>query len=514
MSKRITVYTGVTMTQILVAGIDTSTQSTKIRITDAETGKLVRFGQAKHPEGTSIHPDRWWEAFLKAKEQAGGLDDVSALSVGGQQHGMVLLDKQGNIVRDALLWNDTRSAPEATQLIESLQGKSEQNTDKQSQTLEGKRNWVRAVGLSPVASFTVTKIAWVANHEPELANKVAAICLPHDWLSWRIAGYGPSSPSNHSSRDTVGLDKLFTDRSDASGTGYFDPTTNNYRRDLIKLAFGRDDVILPKVLNPNEIGAYADPEIAGKNVAGGCLIAPGGADNAMAALGLNMGIGDVSISLGTSGVAAAVCQTPIYDMTTAVAGFADCTGHWLPLACTINGSRIIDAGCKALSVDYEQFANLSAQSIPGAQGITLIPYFDGERTPDRPNSTASIYGLTLANTKPSNIARAFTEGLLCSQRDCLELIKSLGVTVKKILLIGGGAKSSAIRALAPSILGSDVTLPKTDEYVAIGAARQAAWTLSGKEYPPIWQNEIETTLSGEPNEEIYKKYLHYRNLEK
>ena len=172
-------------------------------------------------------------------------------------------------------------------------------------------------------------------------------------------------------------------------------------------------------------------------------------------------------------------------MTTAVAGFADCTGHWLPLACTINGSRIIDAGCKALSVDYEQFANLSAQSTPGAQGITLIPYFDGERTPDRPNSTASIYGLTLANTKPSNIARAFTEGLLCSQRDCLELIKSLGVTVKKILLIGGGAKSSAIRALAPSILGSDVTLPKTDEYVAIGAARQAAWTLSGREYPPI-----------------------------
>ncbi|WLT11152.1 xylulokinase [Bifidobacterium asteroides] len=502
------------MNEILVAGVDTSTQSCKVRVTDARTGRLVRFGKAPHPAGTSVDPMAWWKAFQEASAQAGGLGDVSALSVGGQQHGMVLLDRQGRVIRDALLWNDTRSAPDADDLIIRLAksetgGPNKDPDSDQGLAMQGKQAWVRAVGSSPVASLTITKVAWVSRMEPHKAKAIAAICLPHDWLSWVIAGHGPAADPE----TEPGLEDLFTDRSDASGTGYYDPAADSYRRDLLAMALPdgmAEQVILPKVLGPHQVGAKADPRIAGRDVPGGCIIAPGGGDNAMTALGLAMQVGDVSISLGTSGVAAAVSPVPAYDMSASVTGFADATGHWLPLACTINASRILDAGLAALGTDYDGLAKLAEKSSPGAEGITLIPYFDGERTPNRPDAHARLEGLTLANTTRTNLARAFVEGLLCSQRDCLELLKRLGTTVSKILLVGGGAKSPAVRAYAPGILGMDVQLPRPDEYVAIGAARQAAWTLTGEEEPPAWPVDIETTLTGAPCEQVYQQYLRWR----
>ena len=502
------------MNEILVAGVDTSTQSCKVRVTEARTGRLVRFGKAPHPAGTSVDPMAWWKAFQEASAQAGGLDDVSAISVGGQQHGMVLLDRQGRVIRDALLWNDTRSAPDADDLIIRLaksetDGPNKDPDSDQGLAMRGKQAWVRAVGSSPVASLTITKVAWVSRVEPNHARAIAAICLPHDWLSWVIAGHGPAADPGAE----PGLEDLFTDRSDASGTGYYDPAADRYRRDLLAMALPdgmAEQVILPKVLGPHQVGAKADPRIAGRDVPGGCIIAPGGGDNAMTALGLAMQVGDVSISLGTSGVAAAVSPVPAYDMSASVTGFADATGHWLPLACTINASRILDAGLAALGTDYDGLANLAEKSSPGAEGITLIPYFDGERTPNRPDAHARLEGLTLANTTRTNLARAFIEGLLCSQRDCLELLKRLGTTVSKILLVGGGAKSPAVRAYAPGILGMDVQLPRPDEYVAIGAARQAAWTLTGEEEPPAWPVDIETTLTGASCEQVYQQYLRWR----
>ena len=329
------------MSRVLVAGVDTSTQSTKVRVTDAATGEMVRFGQAKHPDGTSVNPEAWWQAFQEAAEQAGGLDDVAALAVGGQQHGMVLLDDHGRVIRDALLWNDTRSATNADVLIARL-GEAEKAADgseddlSDDPTMRGRQRWVKAVGSSLVASLTITKVAWVAANEPENAERIAAICLPHDWLSWRIAGHGPMGEDATAEELKANLDALFTDRSDASGTAYFDATANEYRRDLLAMALGRSeeetaDIVLPRVLGPTETGDVADPAIAGKDVEGGCPIGPGGGDNAMASLGLSMGVGDVSISLGTSGVAAAISPIPAYDMTASVTGFADCTGHWLPL---------------------------------------------------------------------------------------------------------------------------------------------------------------------------------------
>ena len=501
------------MDRVLVAGVDTSTQSCKVRVTDARTGQMVRFGKASHPDGTSVDPQAWWDAFRQAAQEAGGLDDVSAISVGGQQHGMILLDDTGQVIRNALLWNDTRSAPDAEELITRLGRPAKENETESDldadPIMRGRQRWVRVVGSSPVASLTITKVNWVSRNEPENANKIAAICLPHDWLSWAIAGHGPAAVKG----DDAHLADLFTDRSDASGTGYFNSATDTYRRDLLSMALPdgmAEKVILPKVLGPYQIGAKADPRIAGKNVPGGCIIAPGGGDNAMTALGLSMQVGDVSISLGTSGVAAAISPVPAYDMSASVTGFADATGHWLPLACTINASRILDAGRAALGVDYDGLADLADQSEPGAGGITLIPYFDGERTPNRPDARASINGLSLENTNRQNLARAFIEGLLCSQRDCLELLKHLGTEVRRILLVGGGAKSKAVRAYAPQILGMDVELPQLDEYVAIGAARQAAWALSCQDQPPVWPVNIEETLSGQRQDQVYRQYRNWR----
>src|SRR6187399_2660045 len=192
----------------LVAGIDSSTQSCKVVVRDADTGALVRSGRASHPDGTEVAPWYWWDALQSAIVRAGGLDDVDAVSVGGQQHGMVALDAQGEVIRHALLWNDTRSAPAALDLIEEL---------------GGPQAWADAIGSVPVASLTVTKLRWLRDAEPSNAARVAAVALPHDWLTWKLSG-------------AQGLDTLVTDRSDASGTGYWSPSSGTYRHDLVELA--------------------------------------------------------------------------------------------------------------------------------------------------------------------------------------------------------------------------------------------------------------------------------------
>ena len=469
---------------MLVAGIDTSTQSCKVQIADAATGAVVRQGKVAHPDGTETHPDAWWAAYQGAAAAAGGIDDAAAVAVGGQQHGMVCLDADGEVVRPALLWNDTRSAEAADALIREL---------------GGGEAWADACGSVLVASITVTKLRWLRDNEPENAARVAAVCLPHDWLSWRLAGHGPKSQGGDGD-----LGALLTDRSDASGTGYWCPATGSYRRDLLKLALGRDDVTLPRVLGPHEVGARTPT---------GAPIGPGAGDNAAAALGLGLTPGDVSVSLGTSGVVSAICPTPVADPSGLVNGFADATGVFLPLACTLNASRIIDAATHLLGVDYDAVSSLALSAQPGANGVTLVPYFEGERTPNKPHATASIHGLTLANTGPADLARAFVEALLCCQADGLDAMVALGVVPQRIFLIGGGAKSPAVRRLAPSVFdGHDVIVPPDGEYVARGAARQAAWVLSGADEPPTWPIDGAKTYQGQAEPIVRAQYAAVREL--
>lgn len=437
-----------------VAGVDSSTQSCKIVICDPASGKIIREGRASHPEGSEVDPQAWWEAFLEAVRAAGGLDDVRALSVGGQQHGMVCLDERGEVIRPALLWNDTRSAEAARELIlERGDGDSE----------TGARWWAQATGLVPVASFTVTKLRWLADNEPENARKIAAVCLPHDWLSWKIRG----------GFEAVGLEGLCTDRSDASGTGYMDRADAVYRREILAQALRisleeAEGIILPKICEPMEAMGCGDLAQGWGEIA----IGPGCGDNAGAALGVGLGVGQALLSLGTSGVVAVVSETPVEDPSGQVAGFADASGHWLPLACTLNASRILDAVGAMSGLSYEELDE-AALSVPDAGGLRLVPYFEGERTPNLPDATARLEGMTLKNSTRAHLARAGVEGLLAHMRFALECVRELGVPIEKVLVVGGGARSRAVQSLAAEFLGVPVEFPEAAEYVALGAARQA-----------------------------------------
>lgn len=428
----------------LVAGVDCSTQSTKVLICDSETGAVVRQGRAPHPDATEVDPAIWWDALRIASD--GLLDGVEAMAVGGQQHGMVTLDTDGEVVRPALLWNDTRSAGAAAELIDEL---------------GGPQAWAEAVGLVPVASFTITKLRWLAANEPGEAKRTERVVLPHDWLTWKLAGQG-GTPT--------------TDRGDASGTGYWSAATGEYRFDLLRRAFGRD-LAVPAVAPPQAIvGSTPD----------GIALAAGTGDNMAAALGLGAGLGDVVVSLGTSGTVFAVATTPTADPSGYVAGFADATGRFLPLVCTLNAARVLTAAADLLGVDLDRLSDLALASTPGAGGLTLLPYLDGERTPDLPDGTGRLTGLTRANARPENWARAAVEGMLLGLADGLDAVRRHGVPVRRALLIGGAALSPAVRAVASGILGVPVEVPAPGEYVALGAARQAAWVLSGAAEPPQW----------------------------
>ncbi|CAM3995039.1 xylulokinase [Tsukamurella strandjordii] len=456
----------------LVAGIDSSTQSCKVVVCDAESGEELRRGSAPHPDGTEVAPGAWWDAFLVAARAAGGLDDVAAVSVGAQQHGMVCLAGDGAVVRDALLWNDTRSAGAAAELIADLGGAD---------------RWADAVGVVPVAAITAAKLRWLADAEPAHADATDAVCLPHDWMTHRLSGDAKA---------------LVTDRSDASGTGYFSAATGEYRTDLLELAFRGRRPRLPRVLEPAESITAG----TGGPLRAGTLLGAGAGDNAGAALGLDARPGDCIVSLGTSGVVSAVTSSAPRDPSGIVAGFADATGHQLPLVCTLNGAPVLAATARMLDVDFDDFARLALAAPPGAEGLVTIPFFAGERSPNLPNATGAFHGVTARNLTPQNMARAAVEGLLCSLVYCLDAISAQGTRIERIVVVGGGGKSPAVRAIAPAVFGRDVDFLADGEYVARGAARQAAWTLTPGDRPPAWARPAARTSAAAPTPEVYERY--------
>jgi xylulokinase len=489
----------------LVAGVDSSTQSCKVVVLDADSGTLVREGRAGHPDGTEVHPDHWWRALSDAFDAAGGLADVGALSVGGQQHGMVLLDRAGNVVRPALLWNDTRSAGAAADLTGEV----------------GAEDFARRTGLLPVASFTITKVRWVRDHEPDLADRVAAVALPHDWLTWRLRGYGPET----SSPLGPDLDQLTTDRSDASGTGYWSPAAGGYDLELFKLAFGRDAreaagdagpqdagaVVLPRVLGPGEPAGAIHPDCFGSPAplpgpgAERILLGAGAGDNAAAALGLGAGPGDVVVSVGTSGTVFAVASRPVADPSGTVAGFADAGGEYLPIAVTLNAARVLSSVAGLLGVDFDEFSRLALEAEPGAGGVVLVPYFEGERTPNLPHAKASFHGLSIASSTRPNMARAAIEGMLCGLSGGLDALRALGAPADRLLLIGGAVQNPAVQAIAAQVFNLPVLIPSPGEYVARGAAVQAAWALGGNR--PDWPVAVDAAPAPDFRPEIRQNYL-------
>ncbi len=460
--------------QMLVAGVDSSTQSTKVLLCRAEDGAVLGQASAPHPDGTECDPAYWWDALGEAGQ--GLLEQASAVGVAAQQHGMIALDEAGAVIRPAMLWNDVKSAPQASELIAELGGPGE---------------WAARTGSVPTMSFTVTKLRWLAEREPSHAARTRRVLLPHDWLTWRLAGGGPGSAV-----------AAVTDRGDASGTGYFSAADGTWLPGLAERAIGHP-VSLPRVAGPAEVVGQAS---------WGAALSAGTGDNMGAALSLALREGDVAVSIGTSGTAYLVSPKPSADATGAVSGFADATGHFLPLACTVNAARVLDVTARMLGVPAQGLSDLALAAGPGAGGLVLLPYLDGERTPNRPAANGVLRGLSSRNTTPENLARAAVEAVLCSLADAIDYVHEVtGVAARRILLIGGAAQSAAIRALAPAIFGLPVTVPEPAEYVALGAARQAAWALTGSPQPPEWPAHPARAYEADPLPQVREQYAALRD---
>ncbi len=433
----------------LVIGIDSSTQSTKAELRDAETGELIATGRATHPPTqppvSEQDPASWWEALVDAVRQLGEQrKDVVAMSVAGQQHGLALVDTEGASLRPAKLWNDTTSAPNADRLVRDL----------------GAEWWSSTTGSVPVAAFTITKLAYVAEHEPDIIDKVAKVMLPHDYLTWRLSG------------------AHVTDRGDASGTGWFDGVNGSYLPSAISSALGTEaDWLdrLPTVLGPLDAAGQISGSVATElGLPSSVVIGPGTGDNMGAALGLGLGTGDVVLSLGTSGTVYAKSNQRTTDSSGAVAGFCDATGAFLPLVCTLNATKVTDTVAQWLGTDAPGLAELALAAGTSPISPVLVPYFDGERTPNRPDSNGIMVGLT-NDTSREHLARAAHDGVVCGLLEGLSALENCGGSSSgRLLVVGGGARSTAYRQRLADITGREIHIPESDETVATGAALQAA----------------------------------------
>ncbi|MDX3072013.1 xylulokinase [Streptomyces sp. MI02-7b] len=424
----------------IALGVDSSTQSTKVLAVEVETGKVLARGQARHVvsegEGRETDPEVWWRALGEALAQLGPYAaEAGAISVGGQQHGLVVLDADGKPLRPALLWNDVRSAPQAAALVEK----------------HGAAWWAERFGSVPGTSFTVTKWAWLAEHEPEAAKAAAAVRLPHDFLTERLSG------------------AAVTDRGDASGTGWWATDTEAYDEAMLA-SIGLDPALLPRVLGPGE---QAGAVLPGLPLREGALVAAGTGDNAAAALGLGLAPGQPALSLGTSGTVYTPSAARPADPTGIVAGFAGGHGGWLPLACTLNCTLAVDKVAALLSLDREAVA-------PGGSTV-LLPFLDGERTPNLPYASGLLTGLR-HDTTPGQILQAAYDGAAYALLSALDQVLAVDGAPfdAPLLLIGGGARGTAWRETVRRLSGRAVRVPVADELVALGAAAQAAALLTGE----------------------------------
>lgn len=441
----------------IVAGIDVSTQSSTVELRDAETGVLLGGGRSAHPPTfppvSEQDPLAWWaavqSALAAAVAQAGvASSDIRALSVGAQCHGLVMLDGSGQPLRAAKLWNDTTSAPQAAHMVAEL----------------GAEQWVRAVGTVPPAAFTISKLAWMAEHEPHHLDAARFIMLPHDYISWRLTG------------------RATTDRSDASGTGYYAAHEGRWRIDLLE-RFVRDDLdwapLLPAVVGPDEPAGEVLPEVAeALGLLPGAVVAAGGGDQHVGAVGLGMRAGDVTFSIGTSGVVLASSEQPVFDPTGTIDGVANATGGYLPLACTLNATKVTDWAASMLGVEVGELGSLALAADRPDRPV-LAAFLDGERTPNRPDAVGVLAGLT-SSTSRSDLARAAFEGVLLGMCGGLERLNDVGAATDGALIAtGGGARSPAYLQLLADLLGREVTVRDAPEATARGAAVQAIAVLSG-----------------------------------
>lgn len=437
------------VTETLVAGVDSSTQSTKVLIVDADTGAVVASGQAPHRvtgEGGARESDpaEWRAALASALAATGRAQEIRAISVAGQQHGLVVLGDDGEPLRPAILWNDTRPSVDADRLVAA----------------QGAQWWVDRTGSVPVAAFTVAKWAWLRRNEPAVAAATRAIRLPHDFLTEALTG----APA--------------TDRGDASGTGWWSPRTGEYEQEILALpGVDIDPGLLPPVLAPDAVAGHVTASAAERfGIPVGIPVGVGTGDNMAAALALGAAPGTPVLSLGTSGTVYVVSEAPSADISAAVAGFADATGHFLPLVCVLNSTLVVDRVAQWFGLDRDDV-------LPSGE-VSMLPYFDGERTPNLPDAAGSINGLR-HGTDPRQILQAAYDGIVGGLLSGMDAMVVAGAVVRPdapLFVVGGGAKGRTWLETAARLSGRATQTSHVAELVALGAAAQAAAVL-GNEHP-------------------------------
>jgi xylulokinase len=455
----------------LVAGVDCSTQSTKVLVVDQDDGRLVAAGAASHPvEGTGgareTDPAEWEASLAEALDKTGRAAEVTAISIGGQQHGLVVLDEAGRPLRKAPLWNDTRGAADAARLVEEFGGPYE---------------CAKRVGSVLTSSFTVAHWAWLRRTEPDIAGAVRRVMLPHDYLTYRLSG-------GH-----------FTDRSDVSGTGWWSPATESYDAGVLALpSVDLPEAYLPGVLGPEgsagEVGPAASAQFG---LARGTAVACGAGDNAAAALALSLQPGEAGVSLGTSGTVFAPGAAPSVDPTGTVAGFAGADGRYLPLACTLNATVAID--------QISEWLGLGRDDVVPSGQVVFLPWLGGERTPNVPLATGAVAGMRYETDKRSVLQAAY-EGLVATLLEATALLDGWAAQSREapLLLIGGGARGRTWQETVRRLSGRPLLVVEAGELVAYGAAVQAAALASGKAVVDVardWQVRRGTLFDPVPCDE-------------
>jgi xylulokinase len=457
------------MPRSVVLGVDSSTQSTKVIAVDIESGEVVGEGRAPHSGHDIQHPTEWWDALVAATRAAVDPEiRVEAISVGGQQHGMVTLDAAGEVVRPAPLWNNVAAAPDA-------------------ERLNGEADFAAEVGSRLVASFTIAKLAHLARTAPQDLARTDAVCLPHDWLNFRLTG------------------NLATDRGEASGSGWWSPRDSSVRRDLLVLAVGKDHarrLQLPEVRGPVETAGTLLPEAArALGLEPGIFVGPGTGDNMAAALGVGAAPGELVISLGTSGTAFAVSPHPTADESGEIEGFADATGRFLPLVCMLNCTRVVDTVAAMVGLARHEALDRAAHTPPGANGLLLMPYLAGERTPNLPEATGSLTGLTAETATPDLVVRAALDGVAAGLAYAADVLATVGIAAPNVTLVGGGSQHPAWRQAIADATGFPVIVRGGGEHAARGAALQAMAIARGDAVDEVvarWRPEVVARIEPRP----------------
>ena len=474
----------------LIAGVDSSTQSTKVVLHDEDDFTVVGRGSGAHPPTfppvSEQDPEGWWTAFGSALSDAlaaagAAATDVRAISVAAQCHGLVALDRSGTVVRPAKLWNDTTSSPQMSRLLEQMPS----------------GEWARRTGSVPTAAFTISKLLWLRDHEPENFARTATVLLPHDWLTFRLTG------------------QTVTDRSEASGTGYFDASRDCYDHELLALVDAEVDwaPMLPTVLGPSTAaGTVSSAAVEALGLRRDTVVGPGAGDQHASALGLGARPTDVVYVLGTSGVVFTTSATSTHDTTGTVDGVADATGGYLPLVCTLNAAKVTDTFTRLLGVDHDELSRLALAADP-VNAPVLAAYLDGERTPDLPAATGTLTGLTTATTR-EQLARAAFDGVLFGLLRGATALAEVGAdTTGRVIVSGGAAASPAYRQLLADATGAVVHVSTSVEAVADGAALQAAACLSGEDVRAVRDSRAAPVVpdtdprAGSAATEMFPRYL-------